>query len=164
MGTERARLATKTDVEEVLRLAEQLYASMDTRTYPSWRAAARLDLLDRIGQDLVAVVIDGDDGTLASMAVAVVGRGIRSPRRPTTATAYIEWMATDSSRRGEGLGTAVLTMLLAELRKRDVTTVGLNSSEAALSFYRRAGFTAEGPAAMSLRLQPVPAEAAPLSP
>lgn len=135
---------------------------MNTRTYPAWRAEALHDLTERIGRDLVAVVADGADGRLAAMAVATVGRGIRSPRRPTTVTSYIEWMATDPSSRGEGIGAQVLSRLLDELRALDVTSVDLNSSDAAIEFYRRAGFAPEGPAAMSLRLLPVPREALPL--
>ena len=148
---------------EILRLAEVLYGSMNTRTYPAWRTEAHEDLLERIGHDLVAVVADDDsvDGKLACMAVAVVGRGIRSPRRPTTVTSYIEWMATDDTHRGKGAGTRVLTRLLDELRSRDVTAVDLNSTERAIGFYERAGFAAEGPVAMSLRLLPVPEEARP---
>lgn len=70
---------------------------MNIRTYLARRAEARQDLTERIGRDLVAVVADDTDGRLAAMAVATVGRGIRSPRRPTTVTSYIEWVATDPS-------------------------------------------------------------------
>lgn len=163
MTAATARLASAADVDEILRLAQVLYASMNTRTYPVWRAEARSDLLERIGRDLIAVVADDghEEGRLASMAVAVLGRGIRSPRRPTTVTGYIEWMATDAAHRGEGIGTSVLSRLLDELRGRNVTAVNLNSSDPAITFYQRAGFSPEGPAAMRLRLLPVPKEALP---
>jgi GNAT superfamily N-acetyltransferase len=161
MTVTEPRLARAADVGEILRLAEELYAAMHTRTYASWREAAREDLLARLGDDLVAVVMDGPDGGLISMAVAVVGRGIRSPRRPTTATGTLEWMVTDGRFQRTGVGTAVLAQLLAELRRREVTAVDLSSSDRAIEFYRRAGFAAEGPAAMRLRLLPVPDEARP---
>ena len=59
--------------------------------------------------------------------------------------AQIGRMATSAAVRGAGLGAAVLQALMQAARARGDVEVTLHAQTSAVGFYRRAGFTAEGP-------------------
>lgn len=66
--------------------------------------------------------------------------------RPTTIGQKIERVAVLASRRGRGIGAAIVNGVLAELRvTRSADTVYVYAQVAALGFWERQGFVAEGP-------------------
>ncbi len=58
---------------------------------------------------------------------------------------HIGRMAVLRDWRGRGVGSALLRELLAAARRRGLNRVFLNAQCAAMPFYERAGFRAEGP-------------------
>lgn len=58
--------------------------------------------------------------------------------------AHIGRMAVLSPWRGQGVGSAILELMLGTTRARGATTVNLNAQSSAVGFYARAGFVGEG--------------------
>jgi predicted GNAT family N-acyltransferase len=75
-------------------------------------------------------------------AVVAVGRlHLNSP-----AEAQVRYMAVEETCRGRGLGSRILAGLEDHARSHGVTGIVLNARENAVNFYRRHGYTVEGPA------------------
>jgi aminoglycoside 2'-N-acetyltransferase I len=80
-----------------------------------------------------AVLLHGDE---VAAHAAVVGRTLEVDGQPWR-TGYVEGVATRSSRRGDGLGTRVMTAVMAALRER--FDLGALSTERH-AFYERMGW------------------------
>ncbi|MFF1572525.1 GNAT family N-acetyltransferase [Leifsonia sp. NPDC058292] len=79
---------------------------------------------------------------------AVVGTGALAALEP--GHEELKSMRTDPSRRGAGIGTAILTHLLADARARDIERISLETGsmsffDPARALYAKAGFEACGP-------------------
>jgi len=75
-------------------------------------------------------------------AVVAVGRlHLNSPSE-----AQVRYMAVDESHRGRGLGSRILSGLEDRARSQRVTGVVLNARDNTINFYRRHGYSDEGPA------------------
>ncbi len=78
----------------------------------------------------------------SSGAVVAVGRlHLNSPSE-----AQVRYMAVDESHRGRGLGSWILRGLEDRARSESVRSVVLNARDSAVNFYRRRGYSVEGPA------------------
>ena len=60
--------------------------------------------------------------------------------------AQVRYMAVDESHRGRGFGSRILSGLEDRARSESVTSVVLNARDSAINFYRRHGYSVEGPA------------------
>jgi predicted N-acetyltransferase YhbS len=84
---------------------------------------------------------DGDD---LVGAVLVLPRAY--PLHPERAGAWqLRGMATTPSRQDEGIGSLLVTALLAELASRGGQLVWCDARTTAVRFYEKHGFVAEGP-------------------
>jgi ribosomal protein S18 acetylase RimI-like enzyme len=107
----------------------------------------------RPGQPAEHLVYDGDESpeTLHA-AVVQEGRivGVVSimrdghPRTPRPGDWRIRGMASSPSRRGEGIGTALLDRCLAHAREHGGRRIWCNARVHARTLYERAGFIVEG--------------------
>lgn len=74
-------------------------------------------------------------------AVVAVGRlHLNSPSE-----AQVRYMAVDETCRGRGLGSRILSGLEDRALSESVTSVVLNARDSAINFYRRHGYSVEGP-------------------
>jgi len=100
-----------------------------------------------------ALVIDGDRDTSAlhvgAFRGSLVGVGSVFPATLPGSTLRNTWrivgMAVDAQLRGRGIGTEILERLLLHAAGCDSKLAWCNSREAAVSLYRRFGFTSTSP-------------------
>ena len=146
------RVATTDDIAEIVRLRRVLFESLG-ETDPGWEAscAAVLEKAMAEGWMIVAVIDVPCGAGLAAVGTAEVQQRLPGPSNPSGLLGYIGTMATDPVFRGQGMATAVLGLLLAELRARDVDRIELHATPVAEALYRRAGF-GDRPGGVELRL------------
>jgi ribosomal protein S18 acetylase RimI-like enzyme len=133
---ERARLATVDDADVLAQLLHDFNTEFDTPTPGVAVLAASLRAL------LAA------DATFAFLAGApAVGMGLVT-LRPNVwydgAVALLDELYVVPDRRGEGIGTAMIELLMTECRARNVRLIEINVDESDLDaqrFYRRLGFS-----------------------
>ena len=139
-GDDRSpRLATVDDAEDVARLLHDFNTEFDTPTPGPEVLAARLrDLL--VGEDTWAVVAGSPPVGVALVTV-----------RPNVwydgPVALLDELYVVPDRRGQGIGSAVVALLMATARARGVRLVEINVDEddvGARRFYERHGFRTEG--------------------
>lgn len=155
----RAREAIPADGPEIVRLVAQVYWDMHAfyggpppTTDAQWQDRVTTSLKVRVGHDVAIFVVDGAEGSLASVAVGRIAETLPSPRRANALEGYIEWVGTDPQFRGQGFATAATGQLLNWFTANQALSVSLHASPAAESLYLRMGFSDDGPRALSIRL------------
>jgi GNAT superfamily N-acetyltransferase len=144
VGTQ-ARRATANDIDELIRLAAVMLASMGHDPSPEdWRRASR-DVLphDFDAGTKAAFVVDHPDGDGRLIASAA---GSITQWFPTVFNAggrygYVQWVATDPEFRRRGYSRAAMVALLDWFRDRNVPLVDLRATADAEILYRSLGFT-----------------------
>ena len=145
------RRATVADAPELTRLREILLAEMGQDvSQPTWREAAMSAFTRRLapGQDLVAFVIDAEQGRLAASAVGTIFDSLPGPNRPDGRTGWLLNLATAPEFRGRGYARATSTALLDWFHGQGVRRVEMLASTAGEALAKSLGFTE--PAAVSL--------------
>ncbi|HVM10839.1 MAG TPA: GNAT family N-acetyltransferase [Acidimicrobiales bacterium] len=138
-----SRLATADDIEEVVRLAGLMFASMGLEaTDPMWLEEARAVAAGRLGTDLAAFVVDDPHvpGHLVSSAACSIVRRLPTPRNPTGLVGHVQWVATDHAHRRKGHGRAVMEGVLGWCSSRGLRIVELNATPEGEPLYRSLGF------------------------
>ncbi|HEV7193447.1 MAG TPA: GNAT family N-acetyltransferase [Jatrophihabitantaceae bacterium] len=106
---------------------------------PAWPSGSQMHGDDRPAAVHIAAI---DDDTMVGACVLLPAA---YPLRPQAADAWqLRGMATALDRRGEGIGTAVLTEALRQVRLRGGSLIWCQAREMAVAFYARHGFAAEG--------------------
>ena len=82
-------------------------------------------------------------------------RRMPQPGRPDSCWGYVGNLFVHASLRGRGIGSALLTAIIAAADERGYARLVLSPSEHAVPFFRRAGFAAAG--ADDLLVRPGPA-------
>jgi GNAT superfamily N-acetyltransferase len=146
-----ARLATRDDIPELVRLRAVMLESVWGQTAGGWEAscAAILERGLAEGTMAAAVVDRPDGGGLAAAGVAVVGQRLPGPGCADGRYGYVQSMSTDPAHRRQGLGRAVFDCLMRWYAEAGVTRVDLHTSPMGEPLYRQFGFT--DPAAPELR-------------
>lgn len=117
------------DLPAVDALEQQLFAPESWSAELFWSELAQ-------GSDRLYLVAESDEAVVGYAGLAV------GPDE-----AYVQTLGTASAAQGHGVGTALLTALLAEARRRGLPQVGLEvrvANVAAQSLYRRFGFEVLG--------------------
>lgn len=130
----RVELASGADVDELTEAFERLVPQLSRSNPPPDRATVAAMLASPVTSQFVAR--DGD-GRIVGVATLVVFR------IPTAVRAWIEDVITDEAARGQGVGEALTTAMLARARELGCATVDLTSRpsrEAANRLYQRVGF------------------------
>jgi len=147
-----ARLATADDAAQVVRLACVMFMSMgQPEPDAEWKAMAGERFADRVGDDVIAAVVEHPTitGTLIASGAAVIATNLPTPANPTGAYGYVQWVATDDAFRGRGCARAVMTTILESLDRRG-GEVALHATNMGEPLYRSLGFW-EGSGAPALR-------------
>jgi ribosomal protein S18 acetylase RimI-like enzyme len=134
--SETVRRASPADAEAVAKLLHDFQKEYDEPTPGVPVLAQRYEKLLRSGEMIVLLVEDGPDG-FAQLRF-----------RPTVYSdgldAYLEELYVVPSRRGQGLGRALLESAMDTSRAEGATRIDLGTSEAdvaALALYESTGFT-----------------------
>jgi GNAT superfamily N-acetyltransferase len=148
-----ARPATTDDVDEVVRLAGVMYASMGHDvTDPAWIAAAHDAFATRLGDDLGVFVVDAPARPgLAASGAGTISARLPAPNNVSARTGYIQWIATDEDARRKGHGRAVMQALLDWFDERGVPVLELHATADGEPLYRELGFDDKGPIALRRR-------------
>lgn len=91
-------------------------------------------------------------GTPVGMASMFEYRRMPRPGRPDSRWGYVSNMFVREEHRNRGIGSALLTTIVAAADERGYARLVLSPSERALPFYRRAGFVVPDDAAGGDRL------------
>jgi GNAT superfamily N-acetyltransferase len=131
----RARLATVDDADVLAQLLHDFNTEFDTPTPGALVIAPRV-------RELLAA-----DATFAVIAEPALGVGVVT-LRPNVwydgPVALLDELYVVPGRRGQGLGTAMIELLMTECRARGVRLIEINVDESdvdAQRFYRRHGFS-----------------------
>ncbi|SDB81888.1 Ribosomal protein S18 acetylase RimI [Raineyella antarctica] len=138
-------MATDADVPEIVRLKALIMTSsypieVDLDGHPEWpdRAAAGIrDMLEH--PDYTFFVSDGEDGRLAGCISAGITHHVPGPEWGPR-HAYVADMCVDESRRGQGLGRALMEAALVWCRQRGAQSARLDATPGAVAIYQRLGF------------------------
>ena len=135
-----ARWATVDDVAELVRLREVMLAAMGLVADDDWRATVEAQLRTGLPEGrFFAAVVDAPPG-LAGSGIGMVWERLAGPDDGGL-FGYVQSMATDPAWRRQGVGRAVLALLLDGFRARGVRRVGLHYTPDGEALYRAAGFT-----------------------
>jgi GNAT superfamily N-acetyltransferase len=154
-----ARPATPGDADEIVRLAQLMFASMGMDLADStWEQSGRRHVCDRLGADLAVFVVDhrSRDGRLVASAAGTIARRLPTPLNADGRAGYVQWVCTDADQRGRGLGRRVMTALLGWYEANGVMAVELHATPMAEPMYRAMGFDHSGPPALRRRSPPRP--------
>lgn len=151
MVTSSVREATRADIGELVRLGEVMYTSMGVDCDDSWRQKALAMLQARLGDDIVAFVVDDQAGRLAACGAGTIALRLPAPHNPTGRAGYLQWVATDPTCRRRGHARAVMEALLAWYAERDVRVIELHATPDGEPLYRSLGFHDRGPLALRRR-------------
>jgi len=148
------RLATGEDVAELVRLRAVMFEAMGvTSSSPDWERSCRMFLEERLTDGrVIGFVVDAPDVSgLAACGLAELSSRIPSPARAAGSQAYLSSFSTDPRWRRTGMGGAVLSHLLAELRALGVRRAELHATPDGARLYRLAGFQPR-PGGLEMRL------------
>ena len=136
----QARAAAPADIDDLVHMAELMYAVMGITPRQGWRAAARAEVARRLGKDVVGFVVDDGHGRVVSSGIGVVAARMPSPTMPSTRFGYIQWVATEPAWQRRGCARAVLAALVDWFRTHGVVGVELHATADGEPLYRSLGF------------------------
>ncbi|WP_061962234.1 GNAT family N-acetyltransferase [Demequina flava] len=138
MGT--VRLATSADAAEIVHLGALMYKAVGAKPTPTWAVDATQLVRDRLGRDLIGMVIDAPEGGLAACALINVAPRLPKPGAMAHHMGYIQWVSTAPQHQRKGYGRAVMEALLDETDKRGIEVVELHATPMARDLYEDLGF------------------------
>jgi len=158
------RRAGLRDIDELVRLRHAMFRAMarsGSAARPaavedtSWYSAAAARLREELESGRTAAfVVDAsaDSRVLAACAVASLEQRLPGPGSPRGLGGSMSSVFVEPDRRGEGLGTAVVTAAVRWLVDHDAEIVDLHATPMAEPIYRALGF--REPRSAALRLTP----------
>jgi GNAT superfamily N-acetyltransferase len=139
-----ARQATTDDVDELIRLRQVMFDSMDgvMDTSSGWQEPCAEVFRRGIGDGSIgAFVVDAPEGDgLAACGVALVAARLPGPGNLTGRYGYVQSMATDERWRRRGFGRSVFGALVDWFRAEGVTAIDLHATDDGEALYRSFGF------------------------
>jgi len=129
------------DISERESLLDQLIALYRQEGWWKEPVDSRQSLLPLIRNSHVFAAALTEDGQVLGMGRAISDR---------TSDAYIQDVAVRKDFRNRGIGKAVVTFLVEELRRSGITWIGLISQNHSYPFYRKLGFNPMKAVAMTL--------------
>lgn len=133
---------------EVLTLVNEVndesYGELDDGSWETngWRESF-VDLLTQKIEDntgIVVIVEDGETGEIVSCGICTILQDVPSPWNVKGQYGFVRSMSTKLTHRGQGLGTLVIDEIKVWAQEVDLSSLRLNTSDDAESFYERAGF------------------------
>lgn len=129
------------DISEYESLLDQLIAIYRREGWWNECADNRQNLLQLIRNSHIFAAVLTEDGQVLGMGRAISDR---------TSDAYIQDVAVRVDFRNSGIGKALVSFLVEELRRSGMTWIGLISQNHSYPFYRKLGFNPMKAVAMTL--------------
>lgn len=151
---DRVRRATQTDVAEIVRLAVQMYSSVDHHADEAWVSRMNVVVAERLDEDLVGWVVDAEGRSgLAACALLNLVPHLSPPGQVARWRGHVQWVSTDPADQRAGLGRALMEALMAYAESEGIEVLGLHATPAGRPLYERLGFEKdEGGTPMRARL------------
>lgn len=134
------REATVSDAPEIVRLGALMYTAVGNEPHADWRPYAESLVATRLGNDLIGVVVDGDDGELASCGLANISPRLPQPGVSATNIAYIQWVSTAPPYQRRGYARAVMKALIHACDARGVRVIELHATPVGRELYESLDF------------------------
>lgn len=140
MSDSAVRLAAVEEAETAARLLDDFNAEFDTPTPGVAALATRLRTL--LAEDSTFALLGGDPACAIALVTLRPNVWYAGP------VALLDELYVAPGRRGQGLGTAIVRLMVSECRRRGVGMIEVNVDEGdadALRFYARHGFLLDQP-------------------
>lgn len=134
------REATVADASEIVRLGAIMYAAVGNEPHEDWGPYAESLVTSRLGLDLIGVVVDGDNGELASCGLANISPRLPQPGVSATNIAYVQWVSTAPPYQRRGYARAVMHALIQACDNRGVRVIELHATPAGRRLYESLEF------------------------
>ncbi len=134
------REATIADAPEIVRLGALMYTAVGNEPHADWRPYAESLVATRLGNDLLGVVVDGDNGELASCGLANISPRLPQPGVSATNIAYIQWVSTAPPYQRRGFARAVMESLIQACDARGVRVIELHATPVGRELYESLDF------------------------
>ncbi len=134
------REALVADAPEIVRLGALMYTAVGNEPHADWRPYAESLIAARLGNDLIGVVVDGDNGELASCGLANISPRLPQPGVSATNIAYIQWVSTAPPYQRRGYARAVMEALIEACDVRGVRVIELHATPIGRELYESLDF------------------------
>ncbi|PKQ25776.1 MAG: GNAT family N-acetyltransferase [Actinobacteria bacterium HGW-Actinobacteria-4] len=134
------RLALSTDAAEIVHLGALMYKAVGAKPTPTWALDSTTLVRERLGKDLIGVVIDAPEGGLACCGLVNIAPRLPRPGAMSHHMGYVQWVSTAPQHQNKGYARAVMLALLAETDKRGIEVVELHASPSGRHLYEQLGF------------------------
>lgn len=134
------RLATPADAAEIVHLGALMYKSVGAKPTPTWAVDATRLVRDRLGRDLIGIVIDAPEGGLACCGLVNIAPRLPKPGAQAHYMGYVQWVSTAPQHQRKGYARLVMEELFAETDRRGIEVVELHSTPMGLHLYDQMGF------------------------
>lgn len=134
------RLATSADAAEIVHLGALMYKAVGAKPTPMWAVDATRVVRDRMGRDLIGMVIDAPEGGLACCGLVNIAPRLPRPGALSHQMGYVQWVSTAPQHQRKGYARLVMEALLRETDKRGIEVVELHASPMGRSLYDDLGF------------------------
>lgn len=134
------RPATPADAAEIVHLGALMYKSVGAKPTPTWAVDATQLVRDRIGKDLIGMVIDAPEGGLACCGLVNIAPRLPKPGAAAHWMGYIQWVSTAPQHQRKGYARVVMDALLRETDERGIEVVELHATPMGRHLYEELGF------------------------
>jgi len=134
------RLATSADAAEIVHLGALMYKAVGAKPTPTWAVDATRVVRDRLGRDLIGMVIDAPEGGLACCGLVNIAPRLPRPGALAHHMGYVQWVSTAPQHQRKGYARQVMDALLHETDKRGIEVVELHASPMGRDLYEELGF------------------------
>lgn len=117
-----------------------MYKSVGAKPTPMWALDSTQLVADRLGRDLIGMVIDAPEGGLACCGLVNIAPRLPRPGAHSHQMAYVQWVSTAPQHQNKGYASAVMKALIKETDKRGIEVIELHASPQGLRIYEDLGF------------------------
>lgn len=134
------RLATSADAAEIVHLGALMYKAVGAKPTPTWAVDATQTVRDRLGRDLIGMVIDAPEGGLACCGLVNIAPRLPKPGAQAHFMGYVQWVSTAPQHQRKGYARQVMDALLRETDARGIEVVELHATPMGRQLYEDLGF------------------------
>jgi len=117
-----------------------MYKAVGAQPTPNWALDSTKLVGERLGKDLIGMVIDAPEGGLACCGLVNIAPRLPRPGAHSHQMAYVQWVSTAPQHQYKGYARSVMAALLKETDKRGIEVIELHASPPARHLYEDLGF------------------------
>ncbi|MFV0634697.1 GNAT family N-acetyltransferase [Demequina sp.] len=136
----QVRLASSADAAEIVHLGALMYKAVGAKPTPTWAVDATQTVRDRLGKDLIGMVVDAPEGGLACCGLVNIAPRLPKPGARAHFAGYIQWVSTAPQHQRKGYARAVMDALLEETDRLGIEVIELHATPLGRQLYEELGF------------------------